>query len=210
MAEAPKQKIITDTQVLRRNLLITFIFMFLLLTLYVTIPGYNFAVKDVAIHNKELVDHIETRRLNANMPELTLEDKRLFKIEDYWYIQYMREHTPMSAVILLPPKTAVDSTPEFNLINSSEWMEYFLFPRLCVSEDERNTKPELYSKATHVAIVNGWGYDKLKYQPHSRPSEAVLSIETPKVDSTKSHTDELKPMIFDDTILQKNKTKVQE
>lgn len=198
MAEV-KKNTFSDTQVLRRNLLVTFVLMILLIALYATIPGYNFAVRDVAIHNKELMDHIETRRLNANLPELTLQQKRLFKIGCYWYIDYMRESTPSNAVILLPPKSVIPDTSEFNLVYSSEWMEYFLFPRLCISEDERITKPELYRKITHVAIVNGWGYDKLKYQPSSKPSEAVLSIEEPKRDSTTvRRTEPLKPQLLDD------------
>jgi hypothetical protein len=209
MAEI-KKNTVSDTQVLRRNLLVTFVLMIVLIALYATIPGYNFAVKDVAIHNKELMDHIETRRLNANLPELTLQQKRLFKIGCYWYIDYMRESTPTNAVILLPPKSVIADTSEFNLVNNSEWMEYFLFPRLCISEDEKATKPELYSKITHVAIVNGWGYDKLKYQPSSKPSEAVLSIEEPKRDAASAHSAEpLKPQLLDDPSL-KPKTNVKE
>jgi hypothetical protein len=209
MAEV-KKNTVSDTQVLRRNLLVTFVLMIVLIALYATIPGYNFAVKDVAIHNKELMDHIETRRLNANLPELTLQQKRLFKIGCYWYIDYMRESTPTNAVILLPPKSVIADTSEFNLVNNSEWMEYFLFPRLCISEDEKATKPELYSKITHVAIVNGWGYDKLKYQPSSKPSEAVLSIEEPKRDAASAHSAEpLKPQLLDDPSL-KPKTNVKE
>jgi hypothetical protein len=209
MAEI-KKNTVSDTQVLRRNLLVTFVLMIVLIALYATIPGYNFAVKDVAIHNKELMDHIETRRLNANLPELTLQQKRLFKIGSYWYIDYMRESTPSNAVILLPPKSVIADTSEFNLVNNSEWMEYFLFPRLCISEDEKATKPELYSKITHVAIVNGWGYDKLKYQPSSKPSEAVLSIEEPKRDAASAHSAEpLKPQLLDDPSL-KPKTNVKE
>lgn len=200
MAEAQKKIPFTESQVMRRNLLITFVLLFLLVLLYAAIPGYNYAIKDVAIRNKEKIDQIETRRLNANMPELTMEDKRLFKIEDYWYIQFMRERTPTNAVILLPPHSAIDSTPEFNLLNSSEWMEYFLFPRLCISEDEKNRKPELYSKITHVAIVNGWGYDKLKYEPNGRPAATVLSIEPAKLDTTRQHQLEaLKPVMLTDT-----------
>jgi hypothetical protein len=183
-------------------------------TLYATVPGYNFAIKDVAIHNKELIDHIETRRLNADppMPELTLQDKRRFKIADYWYIEYLRDHTPSNAIVLLPPKSVIPDTSEFNQINDAEWMEYFLFPRLCVSEDEKDKKPELYSKVNYVAIVNGWGYNKLKYVPHNHETEAVLPVEKPKIDSAANAANNiqaLKPQILNDTTL-KIKDKVQE
>src|SRR5665213_1324593 len=108
MAEVQKKNPITDSQVMRRNLVIAFILMFLLLILYVTIPGYNYAIRDVAIGNKERIDQIETRRLNFNLPELRMEDKFLFRIEDYWYIQFLTAHTPDSAIILLPPQAAID------------------------------------------------------------------------------------------------------
>lgn len=184
---------------MRRNLVITFVLMFILLVLYVTIPGYNYAIKDVAIGNKQRIDQIETRRLNFNLPELRLEDKLLFRIEDYWYIQYMNTHTPDTAVILLPPLSAIDTTPEFNSLNDPEYMEYFLYPRLCVSEDQKETKKDLYARATHVAIVNNWGYDKLKYKPKEMPSEAVLPINEQANEPVKGVSNPIKPGFFADS-----------
>ena len=186
---------------MRRNLIITFVLMFILMLLYALVPGYNYAVKEVAIRNKEKIEEMETRRLNFNLPEISWEMKRQFRIQDYWYIQTIQDHTPRNSntVVLLPPHSAIDSTEEFNLLSSSEWMEYFLYPRLCVSEDEKETKKELYAKVTHVAIVNNWGYDKLKYVPYSKPSEAVLSIEKPKEDSTKSVDQPLKKFMWTDS-----------
>jgi hypothetical protein len=200
MADTTKKKVITDSQVLRRNLVITFVLMFILLLMYIGTPGYYFAIKEVAIGNKQRIDQIETRRLNFNLPELRLEDKLLFRIEDYWYIQFMNTHTPDTAVILLPPLSAIDTTAEFNSLNDPEYMEYFLYPRLCVSEDQKDTKKDLYTRATHVAIVNGWGYDKLKYQPKEKPSEAVLPIQEPPLSQVKASS----PFQKGDTTIQKN------
>ena len=206
MSEQTKKKPITDSQVMRRNLIITFVLMFVLLLLYVAVPGYNYAIKDVAIGNKQRIDQIETRRLNFNLPELRLEDKLLFRIEDYWYIQFITTHTPDTAVILLPPHSAIDSTPEFNQLNDPEWMEYFLYPRLCVSEDQKETK------VTHVAIVNGWGYDKLKYEPKERPSETILPVIESKSAPTIGPTNPIKPGFFttEDSSNQKSKIKNQQ
>ena len=182
---------------MRRNLLIAFVLMFLLMFLFVLVPGYNYAIKDVAIGNKQRIDQIETRRINFNLPELRMEDKFLFRIEDYWYIQFMTNHTPDSAVILLPPLHAIDTTPEFNSLNDPEYMEYFLYPRLCVSEDQKNMKKELYARVTHVAIVNGWGYDKLKYKPQEMPSETVLPVEEPKKNEpVRGPSNPIKPNFF--------------
>jgi hypothetical protein len=190
---------LNSSDIFRRNLVITFILIFVLLGLFTFVPGYNYAIKDVAIGNKQRIDQIETRRLNFNLPELRQEDKLLFRIEDYWYIQYITAHTPDTAVILLPPASAIDTTPEFNQLSDAEWMEYFLYPRLCISEDQRETKKELYAKVTHVAIVNSWGYDKLKYQPHDRPTEAVLPITEPLNEPIQSPANPIKPGFFADS-----------
>jgi hypothetical protein len=165
---------------LRRNLLVTFILVVVLLLLYVSVPGYHWAITEMAVRNKELIDRIETRRLNTNMPELTMDDKRLFKISNYWYLKYLRENTPENAVILLPPHSAIDTSEEMKFLNSAEWVEYFIFPRLCVGEDDKEKSKALYEKVTHVAIVNGWGYDKLHYSPEKRTSEIVLPIDSLK------------------------------
>ncbi len=164
----------------RRNVLLAFVFAIILLVLYVSIPGYNWAVSEMAFRNKELIDKIETRRLNNNLPELTDEFKRFFKIGNYWYLSYIREQTPQNAVILLPPHEAVDTVAEMTFISSSDWVEYFIFPRLCISEDEKDKKPELYKRVTHVAVVNYWGYDKLKYYPGKMDKDAIFPIDTIK------------------------------
>lgn len=197
MADIKKNKPVTESQVMRRNIVITFVLMLLLLLLYVMVPGYNYAIKDVAISNKQKIDQIETRRLNFNLPELRMEDKFLFRIEDYWYIQFICEHTPDTAVILLPPAALIDTTPGMSQISDPEWMEYFLYPRLCVSEDQKNANKELYKMVTHVAIVNGWGYNKLKYVPKEHPSETILPINEPIASqASKAPSAPIKPCFF--------------
>jgi hypothetical protein len=95
-------------------------------------------------------------------------------------LKYLRENTPENAVILLPPHSAIDTSEEMKFLNSAEWVEYFIFPRLCVGEDDKEKSKALYEKVTHVAIVNGWGYDKLHYSPEKRTSEIVLPIDSLK------------------------------
>ncbi|MCW3127372.1 MAG: hypothetical protein JWO03_3030 [Bacteroidetes bacterium] len=198
MTDTPKHKPFSDTQVLRRNLLVSFVLVILLIALYATVPGYNYVVKDVAIHNKELMDHIQTQKLNLNLPEITTELKREFRMEDYFLIKTMME-TPENSVILLPPVSAVDTSAIFKELSEPEVMEYYLYPRLCISEDEKDKKKDLYAKVTHVAIVNGWGYDKLHYTPPARPSEAVLSIEQPRANTAKKPEQNIKPFYLKDS-----------
>jgi len=41
---------------LRRNLLVTFILVVVLLLLYVSVPGYHWAITEMAVRNKELIE----------------------------------------------------------------------------------------------------------------------------------------------------------
>jgi hypothetical protein len=151
----------------------------ILLAIYMFVPGYHWAIEDLVVKNTYLRTQIQNRQEHGNMPPVTLDEKRLLKISNYWYIKYVRTHTPMNAVILLPPYKAVVGSEEFSHINDADWVEYFIYPRLCISEDEKIKKPELYAKASYVAIVNGWGYDKLKYKTQDTASINLLAIDKP-------------------------------
>jgi hypothetical protein len=192
MAESSKKKIITESQVMRRNLLIAFVMMFLLLMFYVFNPGYYWAVKEIAIKNNLAIDTIQMD-FDLMPDEFRNDYKLTLRIDDYKYIKQLELHTPDSAVILLPPLSAVDTTPEFNSLNDPEFMEYFLYPRLCISEDQKNTKKDLYAKVTYVAIVNGWGYDKLRYKAERKSSAAVLPIDKPNIDEADTTLSPPKP-----------------
>lgn len=162
----------------RRNLLVAGAVAVLLLLLYL-VPGYNRVVIGARMSSEEIDDY-EKRTQNNNLPKLTTDAKRFFKIPNYWYLKYLRENTPENAVILLPPSAAVDTSSEMKFMSHSDWVEYFIYPRLCVSEDEKMSKPELYAKANYVAIVFGWGYDKLHYVPAKYEPEIVLPIDSVK------------------------------
>ena len=154
----------------------TFLFIGLL---YFLIPGYRWAVEEIGFRNLNLVNKIEEKRKSENLPPLNVHEKRAFKIEGYYYLQLLNTSTPQDAVIFLP-QGSVTHGPRHEFVNSSEWVAYFIYPRLCIGYDERFKNPELYSKVTHVAIVNGWGYEFLKYPIEKKEEEAVLPIEKPK------------------------------
>lgn len=151
----------------------TLLFIFLL---YILIPGYRWAVEEVGFRNLNLINKIETKRKRENLPPLNVHEKRAFKMEGYYYLQLLNTATPQDAVILLPPQSVTRGT-RHEFVNSSEWVAYFIYPRLCVGYDERQSNPELYKRVTHVAIVNGWGYEFLKYPVEQREEEAVLPIQ---------------------------------
>ena len=56
------------------------------------------------------------------------------------------------------------------------WANYFVYPRKLIYEDEKADFPQLYQQATHVAIVNYWGYDKLLYQVKNKNKYSVMPI----------------------------------
>ncbi|MBX2902159.1 MAG: hypothetical protein KF872_01290 [Chitinophagales bacterium] len=151
----------------------TLAFVFLL---YLLIPGYRWAVEEIGFRNLHLVNKIEEKRQRENLPPLNVHEKRAFKMEGYYYLQLLNSATPQDAVILLPPQHVTKGT-RHEFLNSSEWVAYFVYPRLCIGYDERLKNPDLYARATHVAIVNGWGYEFLKYPVEKKDEEAVLPIQ---------------------------------
>lgn len=153
---------------------LAFVFM-----LYLFIPGYRWAVEEIGFKNLNLVNKIEDKRRRENLPPLNVHEKRAFKIEGYYYLQLLNSATPQNAVILLPPQNITKGT-RHEFLHSSEWVAYFIYPRLCVGYDERKRNPELFSRITHVAIVNGWGYEFLEYPVEQKEEEAVLPIKQNK------------------------------
>jgi hypothetical protein len=98
----------------------------------------------------------------------------------YW--KYLRDNTPENAVILYPPhdaffpkekKTQFTGEPA-NKIAASR----FLYPRKLVSHNEIETNR--YGKQlTHVAIVNGWGYEYSGYPVNNKVDNTVLPVKHP-------------------------------
>jgi hypothetical protein len=145
------------------------------LLLYWLVPGYRWAVEEIGFKNLHLIRKIESKRKRENLPPLNVHQKRAFKMEGYYYLQLLNSATPFDAVILLPPKSVTQGT-RHEFLYSSEWVAYFIYPRLCVGYDERDKNPALFQRITHVAIVNGWGYEFLHYSPEQREEETVLPL----------------------------------
>jgi len=60
-------------------------------------------------------------------------------------------------------------------MNRKGYVTYFLYPRQVVYESEKD-KTKMYNKITYVAIVNNWGYDKLRYDITEKIPYSVLPI----------------------------------
>jgi hypothetical protein len=145
--------------------------------------GYYFAVHDLAIKNLEQIREIESK---ATKP-LTREEKLAYKVGFYPFLEYINKNTPENAVLLLPEGDSIlSNNSRWNFIYEPEWMEYWIYPRLCVARGREDAQPGLAEKVTHVVIVGGKGYDKLKYDVpvEQRVSEAVLPINQPPTQNT--------------------------
>lgn len=157
---------------LKINLLIALGVIGLLYLLYKTVPGYNYFVKRQVIK--------ESRLILENF-SFTLDQKYQVELKrDYKFIKYVKENTPDSAVILMPPPDVFKNTI-FNQrgawgIKSKIWSTYFLYPRILIQENERDMYPELYNRITHAMVINQWGLNKLNYRVKRRMYYTVLPI----------------------------------
>lgn len=146
--------------------------------------GYRWAIHDLAFKNLEYIESLkaEFKARGIDSTEQSLYEAKMgIKVGNYPLIQYMVKNTPEDAVILLPPGDSIASDSRWNFLYDPEWTEYFIYPRLCVATGHEDKHPELAKRVTHVLIIKGIGYDKLKYDVpvEQRPSEIVLPINQP-------------------------------
>jgi hypothetical protein len=133
--------------------------------------GYNWA------YNSLLKGNMATIRAN---PNLTTDQKNEMKLGfDYAYLRFVKNMTPEDAVILYPSSgdffpEGVES-PFKQDISSKIWGLRFLYPRKLVLPHEMETNR--YAKdITHVAIVNGRGYERLNYEAENPAEHDVLPL----------------------------------
>ena len=146
-----------------------------------TVPGLQFAVRQLAIKNLQQMAQLNNKQAAKHLPPLDRFEKMGLKIESWSYIEFLLRNTPMDAVILLPPDTIFDKNEGVINLSDADWMEYFVYPRLCISESAKNQYPDLYKSVTHVAIIKYWGYDHLHYPVREEKQQKyeVLPIAQP-------------------------------
>ncbi len=147
--------------------------------------GYHWAIHDLAFKNLENIEQVrdELHRQGVDSTEQSfLEAKMAMRVGNYAFIQYIKQNTPEDAVLLLPEGDAeVSNNSRWNFIYDPEWMEYFIYPRLCVAIGRENEHPDLAKRVTHLVVIEGKGYDRLKYvvPEGQRPTEGVFPINEP-------------------------------
>lgn len=145
--------------------------------------GYRWAIHDMALGNLKNIEEIKEKLRTGQIKSLTHEEKLAQRIGNYSFLQYINNNTPKDAVILLPPNDSIGNDSKWNFIGEPEWTEYFIYPRLCISPRDEKRFPDLAKRISHVLIINGIGYDRLKYEVpvEQRVSETVLPIDQPPV-----------------------------
>ncbi|MCK4813657.1 MAG: hypothetical protein KAT14_06945 [Candidatus Marinimicrobia bacterium] len=154
------------------NFVVTLAVFLLVFTAYKIMPSYKWVVNSLAYSNMQTI---------KKYPNLHIDRKYEAKLGfDYKYINYVRNHTPENAVILMPPGSEI-LKKNFNKkgawgVKNKVWNTYFLYPRILVDQDAVISDTALAKSLTHVMIVNGWGYDKLEYHISQKAQYNVLPI----------------------------------
>lgn len=156
--------------VFTRNILFGFLAFLLILLCYKQQPGYKWTYDNLLRGNMEVIKkyrHLSTDKRNEMKIGFT-----------YVYLRYLKQNTPDSAVILMPRSPAFRRKDVRNPFGGEPWHKIwaarFLYPRKIVYEGEKDNK--YADHITHVAIVNGWGYDQLDYQVAQKVDNTVLPL----------------------------------
>lgn len=143
--------------------------------------GYFDEIHFVAFGVHDEIDKVTAAIQNGSNAPLTREDKLNYKVHTYRLLEFINANCPKNSVILLPPADSLENDSRWNYVYDPEWMEYFIYPRLCIAAGKEAENPELAKRITHVLIVRGIGYDKLKYNVplEKREKVCLLPIDKP-------------------------------
>jgi hypothetical protein len=153
-----------------KNLSVAFLTGFFLLKAMESNAGYKWAYTMLTSNMK----------LIRTSPHLSLREKNEMKLgADFAYLWFLKEATPENAVILYPSADDFyppDKTSPFKQgIHNKIWALRFLYPRLLVLPSEMETS-RYAAEITHVAIVNGRGYERLNYPVDSKQEFGILPL----------------------------------
>lgn len=157
-----------------RNLFIGLIFFMLFNSLFENNKAYHWVYQNLLKNNLEII---------KEHPDYTMNQKHQAKLGFFAkYLYFVTENTPDTAIILMPPDSIVDKIDKkykMDWIRSKRHTTYFLYPRKTVYY--KNERDSIYfDKITHVAIVNGYGYEHLPYRVQKRNQFTVLPIDIKK------------------------------
>lgn len=126
--------------------------------------GYFDEIHFVAFGVQDQIDRITSEIQNGSNAPLTREDKLGYKVHTFKLLDFINANCPANSVILLPTIDSFQNDSRWNYVYNPDWVEYFIYPRLCIASGKESENPELAKRITHVLIIKGIGYDKLKYE----------------------------------------------
>ena len=129
--------------------------------------GYDWLLHTMLVNNLKTIDE---------NPDKTVQQRYELKWGqgEITYVNKIKEQTPETAIILLPPKKTIQEVG-FKSVVELPWITYFLYPRRVVYEDDKD-KSALYAQATHIVSINGYGIDKVRYAVEKTEPFMVLPI----------------------------------
>lgn len=160
---------------LLKNLLAAGIVLLFLVKVVETRQGYGW------VYNGLLKSNMKTIKA---YPNLTTDQRFEIKLGfSYSYLEFIRKNTPDNAVILYPGRESFfpenKKTPFNGDVSNKLWATRFLFPRKIILQEELPTSP-YKDKITHVAIVNGLGFEKVNYKVDQLFEHGVLPVKPSK------------------------------
>ena len=157
--------------------------------------GYYYDVHSVAFGAQDQIDQAiadikedKTKFGQDNSGPITREDKLASKVHTFRLMDFVNANCPPNAVILLPPADSLSGNSKWNFVWVPMWVEYFIYPRLCIASGTERLYPDLAKRITHVLIVKGIGYDKLPYEVPADKREplCLMPIHKPTTDTTQT------------------------
>ncbi len=120
-------------------------------------------------------------------PDLSYEQKMQIKHKfKFTFCNFINKHTDENAIILIPSIEAIKNAKELDNKKSTSaslankiYASYFIYPRIFIYPEEKGKNP-LWDKITHVAIINGHGYEYLNYKVKKKAKYQLLPIKHQK------------------------------
>lgn len=152
--------------------------------------GYFDEVHFVAFGAQAQIDKVTAEIGKADDAPLTRNDKLGYKVHTFKLLDFINSNCPANSVILLPPIDSFQNDQRWNYVYNPDWVEYFIYPRLCIASGKEKDNPDLAKRITHVLVIKGIGYDKLRYDVpiDKREKIGLLPINKPAEETTPADT----------------------
>jgi hypothetical protein len=131
-----------------------------------TVKGYYWLYHTMLKNNFETIE---------KYPDLNIAQRYELKWGgEIGYVNRIKQLTPDSAIIIIPPRKLLTAAG-FKSTVELPWLTYFVYPRKVVYEDDKDSS-KIYSQATHILALQGWGLDRLNYRVDKPEAFMILPL----------------------------------